>query len=60
LGIHDLLIEPMKSFGIYDLYRQQSNALRTGAAAATNRADEQPEPQPGNTEWLAKRRAWER
>jgi predicted phage terminase large subunit-like protein len=59
-GFTDLLIEPMKSFGIFELYRQQSAGLRTGAAA-TNRADEPaPEPQPGNTEWLARRRAWER
>jgi phage terminase large subunit-like protein len=48
----DLLIQPMSNFGIFELYRQRAAALRIDAAVKP--ADEPaPEPQPGNTEWLA-------
>ena len=48
----ELLVEPMKGVGIYELYRQM-------AEAAAQRSKPQPAqtvPQPGSTEWFEARK----
>ena len=45
----ELLVEPMKSEGIYELYRQQAEA----AAQRSKPQSAQTVPQPGSMEWLA-------
>ena len=45
----ELLVEPMKGEGIYELYRQQAKA----AAQPSQPQPAQTVPQPGSMEWLA-------
>ena len=53
-GLSELLVEPMGSFGIFELYREQAAALATKKAAEAKAKAEanKPSPAPGSLEWM--------
>ena len=48
MGVSELLVEPIKSEVIFELYRQQAKA----AAQPSKPQPAQTVPQPGSTEWF--------
>ena len=50
-GLSELLVEPIASEGIFELYRQQAAALAAKKAAEAEARRVKPNPAPGSVEW---------